>query len=153
MMKKLLFILSIFLFVSCSKDDDSTVKGCTDPQAVNYNINATESDNSCQYSIVGDWAVVSYILSDGTDVMASYSYIFYEIFSNNTFYQEAADLDGNIIISLNGTYSISSNNTQITFDSGITDPFLATIVSIDSENVKLTGNLNSLTATLELERI
>lgn len=153
MMKKLLFILSIFLFVSCSKDDDSTVKGCTDPQAVNYNINATESDNSCQYSIVGDWDVVSYKLSDGTDVMASYSYIFYEIFSNNTFYQEAADLDGNIIISLNGTYSISSNNTQITFDDGVTSPFLATIVSIDSENVKLTGNLNSLTATLELERI
>lgn len=152
-MKKFLFILSIFLFVSCSKDDDSTVKGCTDPQAVNYNINATESDNSCQYSIVGDWAVVSYKLSDGTDIMASYSYILYQIYSNNTFYQEAADLDDNIIISLNGTYSISSNNTQITFDNGITDPFLATIVSIDSENVKLTGNVNSLTATLELERI
>lgn len=152
-MKKFLFILSIFLFVSCSKDDDSTVKGCTDPQAVNYNIDATESDNSCQYSIVGDWAVVSYKLSDGTDMMASYSYILYQINSNNTFYQEAADLDDNIIISLNGTYSISSNNTQITFDNGITDPFLATIVSIDSENVKLTGNVNSLTATLELERI
>ena len=45
-----------------------------------------------------------------------------------------------------------TNNTQITFDNG-TDPFLATIVSIDSENVKLTGNVNSLTATLELERI
>lgn len=151
-MKKFLFILSIFLFVSCSKDEDSTVKGCTDPKAVNYNINATESDNSCQYSIVGDWAVVSYKLSDGTDIMASYSYILYQIYSNNTFYQEVADLDDNIIISLNGTYSISSNNTQITFDNG-TDPFLATIVSIDSENVKLTGNVNSLTATLELERI
>ena len=138
--------------MSCSKDDDSTVKGCTDPQAVNYNINAIESDNSCQYSIVGDWVVVSYKLSNGTDIMASYSYILYQIYSNNTFYQEAADLDDNIIISLNGTYNISSNNTQITFDNG-TDPFLATIVSIDSENVKLTGNINSLTATLELERI
>lgn len=152
-MKKFLFILSISLFIQCSSDDDSSATGCTDPQAVNYNVDATESDNSCQYSIVGDWAVVNYKLSDGTDLMADYSYILYEINSDNTFYQEAANLNGYIVIAIDGTYSISSNKNQITFYSGVTDPSTATIVSIDYNNTILTLPVGSLTATIELSRI
>ncbi|WP_420399015.1 Omp28-related outer membrane protein [Flagellimonas sp.] len=46
------------LFTNCSKDDPKTpepqqILGCTDPDANNYNPDATDSDNSCTYTIVG----------------------------------------------------------------------------------------------------
>lgn len=43
-----------FAFVSCSDDDDPTggdaVTGCTNPAALNYNANATESDGNCEFA-------------------------------------------------------------------------------------------------------
>ena len=62
-MKKLLLLMSfIAILMSCSTDDDSQpipdpIQGCTDPQAVNYNPDADENDNSCLYSIIGVWGV------------------------------------------------------------------------------------------------
>ena len=42
------------IFTSCGKDDDgggtTTITGCTDTEAENYNADATESDNSCVYA-------------------------------------------------------------------------------------------------------
>ncbi len=48
------FVLSFFATVtSCSSDDGNpepqAIAGCTDPAALNYNPDATESDGSCQY--------------------------------------------------------------------------------------------------------
>ena len=63
-MKHYLIILMALLFASCQEstllvDDGSALKGCTDPQAVNYNPNAAIDDASCvcvdslQHSIFG----------------------------------------------------------------------------------------------------
>ena len=42
------------IFTSCGKDDDgggtTTITGCTDTEAENFNVDATESDNSCVYA-------------------------------------------------------------------------------------------------------
>ena len=53
-MKKIALLLALsFAFVSCgSDDDDSTptpILGCTDDTSINYNPNATEDNNSCEY--------------------------------------------------------------------------------------------------------
>lgn len=155
-MKKFLFILSIFLFVSCSKDEDSTVKGCTDPQAVNYNINATENDNTCQYSIIGDWTVTKYTLSNGTNILSQFRYIDYTLYDDYSYYQEAGVLNSTDYLIFTGIYSLGgTNNSQLTFtddDTGITTT--CTITSISSSTIKLSYDYDSsTTATLELIKI
>jgi len=63
-MKHYLIILMALVFASCQEstllvDDGSALKGCTDPEAVNYNPNAAIDDASCvcvdslQHSIFG----------------------------------------------------------------------------------------------------
>lgn len=53
MKKSLLFlIVTMFIFASCSKDDDivdKDIKGCMDPGSNNYNQLATIEDGSCEY--------------------------------------------------------------------------------------------------------
>ena len=53
-MKKLFFdcllISSLFLFIGCPPE---TISGCMDQSACNYDQNAEESDNSCDYSCLG----------------------------------------------------------------------------------------------------
>ena len=47
--------LTITIF-SCNKDDDnidSTISGCTDESALNFNPEANENDGSCEYAILG----------------------------------------------------------------------------------------------------
>ena len=49
----LLFALPLVL-VSCNPDeDDSELSGCMDPDAVNFNANATVDDGSCVYGLAG----------------------------------------------------------------------------------------------------
>jgi hypothetical protein len=55
--------------------------GCTDPLAVNYDVDATQDNGTCMYSIIGDWTVQQYTLSDGTNVMDAYDYIDYTMYS------------------------------------------------------------------------
>jgi len=40
-----LSVFSVFILSSCRRD----VRGCTDPNAINYNNTATYNDGSCQY--------------------------------------------------------------------------------------------------------
>jgi len=50
-MKKLIvFMFSVVLLGSCQKD----IEGCTDPQAKNYNADATKDDGSCEFIGIGD---------------------------------------------------------------------------------------------------
>jgi len=67
-MKNLLFLLLLVALISCSYEDNSASMYLS----FNYNTNATESDNSCQYSIVGKWNVTKYMLGS-TNVMERYN--------------------------------------------------------------------------------
>ena len=75
-------IMSIGL-TSCSSGDDDPVSGCTDPNSINYNSNATQNDNSCQYSIVGEWLITKYTVGS-LDVKAGYSRMYMEIYDDDT---------------------------------------------------------------------
>ena len=68
-MKKYLGVLTLVLsvcFTACDKDDDqngvSSVPGCTDESAYNYDANANTDDGSCDYSIAsqldGEWNIL-----------------------------------------------------------------------------------------------
>ena len=75
-MKKYLGVLTLVLsvcFTSCDKDDDqngvSSVPGCTDETAFNYEPNATEDDGSCIAVIEGctDESAYNYAANANTD--------------------------------------------------------------------------------------
>ena len=61
-MKKILLVLTLTaLIFACKKEDDkpntntnnnTTVEGCMDTLALNYNSEATENDGSCEYNVV-----------------------------------------------------------------------------------------------------
>lgn len=111
-------IMSIGL-VSCSSGDDDPVSGCTDPNSINYNSNATENDNSCQYSIVGDWRLTKFT-NGSTNVLSGYSSLTFNISINGTTRLLGTLNNGESII-VNGTYVISGlNNSTITLSN--TDP-------------------------------
>lgn len=114
----LIMIMSIGL-ISCSSGDDDPVSGCTDPNSINYNSNATENDNSCQYSIVGDWRLTKYT-AGSTNVLSGYSSLNMNISSNGTTRLQGT-LNSGVTIIVNGTYVISGlNNSTITLSN--TDP-------------------------------
>ena len=61
----LLFALPLVL-VSCNPDeDDSELSGCMDPDAVNFNANATVDDGSCVYGESSGCGGVSTVTYDG----------------------------------------------------------------------------------------
>ncbi len=75
-MKKYLGLLTLFLsvsFISCDKDDDqddvSSLPGCTDESAFNYDPNASEDDGSCIAVIEGciDESAYNFDLYANTD--------------------------------------------------------------------------------------
>ena len=156
-MEKKFLIILIFILSSCSNSDDneSNIRGCTDPQAVNYNIDANEDDGSCLYSIVGGWEVITYALSDGTNVMNSYDYIDYEFKSDNSFVQYIGITGEDDELIITGTYSLSGfNNSTLTFYIDQTgEVTVSTITSISSNRLKLIFEINSSsTAMIELAR-
>jgi len=84
-MKRLLLILPLLFWLGCEDEKDGNtsnggtggtgaVYGCTDPDATNYNSEATVDDGSCEYSpanVIGQETGVSY--SQGSE-SASMSY-------------------------------------------------------------------------------
>ena len=75
-MKKLLYLFLVLplIFSSCKKEEENNtptpVLGCTDPQAVNYESDATQDDCTCLYDVTGVWETTSAILN-GQDVLNS----------------------------------------------------------------------------------
>ena len=82
-MKKTIYFLFLITLLSCSNSDDAPVLGCTDPNSINYNPDATENDNNCQYSIIGDWRITKYTLGS-TNILNGYTSLNMSIYSNGT---------------------------------------------------------------------
>lgn len=67
-------IISLVFFVGCESspsgsDNQNDIYGCTDPEAINYNPNATVDDGSCEYqsspaSLSNSWGYVPNETSD-----------------------------------------------------------------------------------------
>ena len=136
-MKKLLYLL-IAITLSCSSDDDNdgAVSGCTDPESVNYNSNATVDDNSCQYSIVGEWNITKYTL--GTlNVRAGYSSLSSTYYSDNSMLTSGITINGDIVL-VTGVYTISgTNNSTLTMTNEFGDISEFTILDITSNFVEM----------------
>jgi len=157
-MKKFIYLfLVVCITYNCSSDDENTpnILGCTDPQATNYNANANSDNGTCLYSIIGDWTVTQYTLSDGTNILASFDYIDYTLYSDDSYIQYAGIPGTNEELVFTGVYSIGgANNSSITFydDSGTTT--VCTILSVNYENISLTFDFDSTTtAYMELVRL
>ena len=139
-MKKLLYLL-IAITLSCSSDDDNVgaVSGCTDPESVNYNSNATVDDNSCQYSIIGEWNITKYTL--GTlDVRAGYISLSSTYFSDNTMLTSGVTINGDILL-VTGVFSLSgTNNSTLTMTNEFGDTTVFTILDISSNLMKINSS-------------
>ena len=157
-MKKLIYLFLTVLIVACSSSDDGNqaILGCTDPQAVNYNTDATEDNGTCQFSIIGDWTVTSYTLSDGTNVLAPYDYIDYTLYSDNTYIQYVGISGTDDYLIFTGLYTLSgSNNSTLTFYDDSTGLItVSTIVGISSTTLELTFDVpdSTLTGNIRLVR-
>jgi hypothetical protein len=118
-MKKILFIL-LLITMSCSSNDDDNniVTGCTDPGAVNYNQEATQSGGECLYSLVGDWTASYYTLNN-ENVLNLFSYFDIHVYEDSSFFIEAEAIDGTYVqITGIGTYDDESNTLTLVADNG-----------------------------------
>lgn len=106
--------------MSCSSNDDDNniVTGCTDPGAVNYNQEATQSGGECLYSLVGDWTAYYYTLNN-ENVLNLFSYFDIHVYEDSSFFIEAEAIDGTYVQSTGiGTYDDESNTLTLVADNG-----------------------------------
>ena len=135
MKKVLLLFVLIFTLISCSSDD-APVLGCTDPNSINYNPDATENDNNCQYSIIGEWLITKYTLGS-TNVAASYSRMYMEIFNDNSILFDNTLLDGSRLI-YTGQYTVGgTNNSRLNITNEFGDTTIYDVIEITSNSIKL----------------
>ena len=135
MKKVLLLFVLIFTLISCSSDD-APVLGCTDPNSINYNPDATENDNNCQYSIIGEWLITKYTLGS-TNVAASYSRMYLEIFNDNSILFDNTLLDGSRFI-ITGQYTVGgTNNSRLNITNEFGDTTIWDVIEITSNSIKL----------------
>ena len=105
-MKKLLvFIFSLVLLGSCSKE------GCNDPQAKNYDLD----DGTCLYSILGDWELQTYILN-GDDLTSTLSYYIVHLYSDSSYLTEQLTAGDSSYFETRGTFSLNDSNTELSYE-------------------------------------
>jgi hypothetical protein len=140
-MKKLILLLFIPLVFTCSSDDNnSATQGCTDPFAVNFIPSAEEDDGSCLYSIIGDWEIINYNLSESGDILAAYNYLFWTIYADGSTLFEG-ELNNSELILVIGDYQISGeNNSILTLTNEFGDVTVWTIIEISSDYIRLFSN-------------
>ena len=153
--KILLLTLPSLLIISCSKDD-APIEGCTDPLALNYNVNATVSNGICQYSFIGDWELYKYTWGS-TNVLAGYKYLYQDIYADGS-YEAWGQLNDGSDISVLGTYKIGgTNNSVITFTNEFGDVSVFTVTKISATDIKMTAQLTisgtTQTAIIEAKKV
>ena len=126
-MSKIYIYLSVIsiLLASCAKE-----QGCMDEIAINFNADAEEDDNSCNYSITGGAWIATSSIEEG-DITAtmmgfplldsSWSYTEsnpdsiepYKLKFNNDINSTYSEYDRNNIMIDNGTWSLSESNLTL----------------------------------------
>jgi hypothetical protein len=150
-MKKIIYLFIAIIFLSCSDDSDPKTLGCTDQAATNYNSNADEDDNSCLYSIVGDWTVTKYLL-DGNNIINTFDYIDYELNSDGTYYQYIAFPQDNFETMYSGTYTTTGRSTVSFFSNELQTTTICTVTSINSTSISLVYQSDNGQVEMDLER-
>ena len=164
-MKKLLYLFLVIplMFSSCSKDDDddnntpTTVLGCMDELATNYNASATSDDGTCTYDITDAvWSITSQTIN-GIDVQdPSIMYLQY-LWADGTYGWEEWDIATMDIIDYAGG-AADGGYWQIPADNVLTlnDGEVETTVTVDfmTDNNHMTWQLSGPggSGTIELER-
>jgi hypothetical protein len=105
MKKLIIFMFSIVLLGSCAKE------GCTDPQASNYNTEASKDDGTCKYSILGEWYANSRIIN-GNETINDFSYYTITFNPTGTYLIEMED-NVNGYTDIEGVYSIDGTNSNL----------------------------------------
>ena len=104
-MKKLLytFLAVSIIFSACKKEDNSPT----------YTID-NNNNNNTSASIVGVWET-TYANLDGTDQLYPFSHVYEFFYEDGTYGSEGYDLTGNLASFSFGSYSLSSNQTSLTY--------------------------------------
>ena len=162
-MKKLLYLSLILpvIFSSCSKEEDiinnspTTIEGCIDQDAANYNANATVNDGTCTYNIAGSvWNIITHTI-DGFNALESTVHMYY--WENGDYGEIKYDNTGNII-SYAGGPGINHFNTwpednTLTLYEGLGDTIVIFEVDFMTDNDHMTLRNNSSGETIfKLER-
>lgn len=100
-------MFSIVLFGSCAKEKE----GCTDPQAGNYNSEATKDNGTCQYSILGVWYANSRTIN-GIETINDFSNFNITFNPTGTFLIEMDD-NVNGYTDIEGVWSVDANTSSL----------------------------------------
>ncbi|MEE2931612.1 MAG: hypothetical protein VX370_03710 [Bacteroidota bacterium] len=147
-----IIIISISLFLSCSKDKDK-VQGCTYVQATNYNYSEEENNGSCLYSLNKVWEY-DYWTIDGVNGLSVFPLVGLFIWeAEGVWATEVYDASGYITdISSAGLFTMSEDQTSAVFTADMyydltygwtytsTTMHNATINKIDGDELDLTFN-------------
>lgn len=120
MKKVLLFSLSLITLISCEHDP---VEGCTDPNAINYNIHADVNNNTCDFSsdiiFYLDQNAGIFLYNQGVQELTFYidGYNIGSQYNNGGFYTSQVDPECfNSFYTTGTTYWSGSSYTNITWE-------------------------------------